>query len=116
MFLLAIKCTKITFRVLLSFTQDDANWCQALLKDELTLPFIMRTIMKSHAQRCSALSNRRVTEMTLGAETETDAHVLDHLCLALGLLTDLVQISDTAKDLTRQTRETKVFKTGCLLY
>jgi|ERR1700685_518247 hypothetical protein len=103
--LLANKCTEIAFRVMLSLTQDDAAWCQTLLEDALTLPFIMRTIMKSHAQRCSALSDRRVTGATIQAEDDNDAQILDRLCLALGLLTNLVQGSDTAKDLTRKTRK-----------
>jgi len=101
---IANKCTEIAFRVMLSLTQDDAAWCQTLLEDALTLPFIMRTIMKSHAQRCSALSDRRVTGATIQAEDDNDAQILDRLCLALGLLTNLVQGSDTAKDLTRKTR------------
>lgn len=99
----AAKCTEITFRVLLSLTQDSTSWCRALLKDDLTMPFIMRTIINSHSQRCSALSNKRITEVLL--EDDNDAQVMDRLCLALGLLTNLVQVSESAKDLTRKTRE-----------
>jgi hypothetical protein len=102
---------EMAFRVLLSLTQDDASWCQAFLEDELTLPFIMRIIMKSHAQRCSALSNRRVAEVAPQVEDDNDAQILDRLCLALGLLTNLVQISDMAKDLTRNIRKSGLL--GC---
>jgi hypothetical protein len=107
-FPLAAKCTEIVFRVLLSLTQDSTSWCQALLKDDLTMPFIMRTIMNSHSKRCSALSNKRITEVMLESEDDNDAQVLDRLCLALGLLTNLVQMSDAAKDFTRKTREAHI--------
>lgn len=41
----------------------------------------------------------------LGVEYEADARVLDRLCLALGLVTNLVQALDDANDLIRKTRE-----------
>lgn len=66
----------------------------------------MRMIMRSHSQRCSAFSNKRASEEPLAAEDDNDAQILDRLCLALGLLTNLVQVSDIAKDLMRQTRKT----------
>jgi hypothetical protein len=64
--------------------------------------------MNSHSKHCSALSNTRVTEVMLEPEDDNDAQVLDRLCLALGLLTNLVQVSDTAKDFMRKTREAQV--------
>lgn len=97
----ATKCTEITLRVLLTLTQDDADWCRALLEDDLLMPFIMRTIMKSHDQRSSALSRKHVTD----EEDDNDAQVLDRLCLALGLLTNMVQALESAKDKIRKTRK-----------
>lgn len=72
----------------------------------------MRTIMAAHRQWISSLSlskkrSRADEELEVGVEIEdeADARVLDRLCLALGLLTNLVQVLDTANDLIRKTRE-----------
>jgi len=54
----------------------------------------MRTIAKSHTQRVGSLST---TESP--AESDED---LDRLCLALGLLTNLVQCTDEAKERCRE--------------
>ena len=99
---IARKCTETTLRVLLSFTRDDADakWCHDLLDDDLLLPYIIRTIMKSHDQRLVILSNKE-----RGAEEDdNEAQILDRLCLSLGLLTNLVQASHSAKDQTRKSR------------
>lgn len=93
---------EITLRVLLSFTRNDtdAKWCQTLLHDDLLLPYITRTIMKSHDQHSVILSNKE-----RGAEEDdNEAQILDRLCLSLGLLTNLVQVSHSAKDQTRKSR------------
>jgi len=63
--------------------------------------------MKSHAKRCSVLFNRHATGAILETEDDNDAQIFDRLCLALALLTNLVQVSDAAKDYTRKTREAK---------
>jgi hypothetical protein len=56
----------------------------------------MRTIAKSHTQRVGSLSEND-TESPL--ESDED---LDRLCLALGLLTNLVQCTDEAKERCRE--------------
>ena len=56
--------------------------------------------MKTHDQRSVILSNKE-----RGAEEDdNEAQILDRLCLSLGLLTNLVQASHSAKDQTRKTR------------
>lgn len=57
--------------------------------------------MKSHDQRLVILSdNKRLVE-----EDDNEAKILDRLCLSLGLLTNLVQASHSAKDQTRKSRK-----------
>jgi hypothetical protein len=83
----------------------------------------MRTIMTAHFQcsaslsqdisaslsknlsRAGALDAEGDTEVEVEEEDEEDARVLDRLCLALGLLTNLVQVSDAANDIIRKTRK-----------
>jgi len=70
--------------------------------------------MAAHFQRSASLTKNRSragaldaegdTEVEVEEEDEEDARVLDRLCLALGLLTNLVQVSDAANDIVRKTR------------
>jgi len=61
------------------------------LDNELTVPMVVRFIVSSH---------HRIT----GTSSHEDKiHVSDRLCLALGLLTNLVQSDERAKDLIRET-------------
>lgn len=96
----AQKCTESALRVLLSLTQNDEEWCQSLIVNEMTLIFLVRTIVQSHKQR--SLPSRAMG--VLGTEDEDDAQSLDRMCLALGVLTNLVQALKTAKNLLRTTR------------
>lgn len=100
----AQKCTESALRALLSLTQDDKEWCQSLIVSEMTLLFLVRTIMQSHKQR--SLSSRAMG--VLGTEDEDDPQSLDRMCLALGVLTNLVQALKTAKNLLRKTRASAI--------
>lgn len=64
-----------------------------MLDNKLTIPMIVRFIVSSHNRIASAES------------TEDKIHVSDSLCLALGLLTNLVQVDERAKDFVRETRK-----------
>lgn len=61
---------------------------------------IVRVIGTSQQQR-SVTIKRDVTESD-NAEGEDAAQLLDRLCLALGLLTNLVQVSSTTADMVRE--------------
>ena len=63
-----------------------------MLDNELTVPMIVRFIVSSHHRIACTKSY------------EDKIHVSDRLCLALGLLTNLVQVDERAKDLVRETR------------
>lgn len=121
----ARNCMEITLRVLVSLTHADESWGRKIVDSECALGFILRIILGS----CSGLADTAVKkeekngtisgkgkgkmkeeadEHPHGKETPEDAddsaRALDTLCLALGLLTNLVQVVDGTKDLLRETR------------
>lgn len=86
------KCHESTLRVLVNLSHDNENWVGALLDNELTVLTVLRFIISSH---------HRIT----GTRSYEDKmRVSDRLCLALGLLTNLVQADERTKDLVRETR------------
>ena len=85
------KCHESALRVLVNLSHDNETWSGALLSNELTVPMIVRFIVSSH---------HRIADTEF---SEDKIHVSDRLCLALGLLTNLVQVDERAKDLVRET-------------
>ena len=85
------KCHESTLRVLVNLSHDNETWSGALLDNELTVPMVIRFIVSSHHRIASTASH------------EDKIHTSDRLCLALGLLTNLVQVDERAKDLVRGT-------------
>jgi hypothetical protein len=102
---------EMTFRVLINLSHENQFWTEILLQQELLLPLIMRTIMKSHSQRSFVKKEEEVEadNTTLPSEDDEDAQALDRLCLAFGLLTNLIQVSSKAKSLIRETRNYSFF-------
>ena len=92
------KCHESTVRVLVNLSHDNETWSGALLDNQLTVPMVVRFIVSSHLRIVGSKSY------------EDKIHVSDRLCLALGLLTNLVQVDGRAKDLIRET-----CKLGCFL-
>jgi len=74
-----------------NLSHDNETWSSALLGNELTIPMIIRFIVSSHHRIADTRSS------------EDKIHVSDRLCLALGLLTNLVQVDERAKGLVRET-------------
>lgn len=85
------KCHESALRVLVNLSHDNGTWSGALLDNELTVPMIVRFIVSSHYRISETRSH------------EDKIHVSDRLCLALGLLTNLVQADERTKDLVRET-------------
>ena len=75
----------------MNLSHDNEAWSGALLNKELTVPMIARFIVSSHHRIADTKSS------------EDEIHISDRLCLALGLLTNLVQVDERAKDLVRET-------------
>jgi len=84
-------------RITLSLTQDDQGWCQLFAENEMLLPLLMRVMLKSHKHRSLATNTTR----HVGIEDESDARILDELCLGLGVLTNLIQTLSTMKSQLR---------------
>lgn len=75
----------------MNLSHDNEAWSGTLLDNELTVPMITRFVVSSHYR-------------IAGTKSYGDKiHVSDGLCLALGLLTNLVQVDERAKDLIRET-------------
>lgn len=97
--LAARRCLESALRVLINLSHNSQPWCQSLLDEEHTIPMVIRFIVTAHQQR---YGQAEVTQGGLKPE-EKDAQAFDRLCLALGLLTNLVQVEEKAKDLSRET-------------
>ncbi|TFY75736.1 hypothetical protein EWM64_g8276 [Hericium alpestre] len=101
----ANKCMESALRVLINLSHDNATWCKLLLRQELTMPVVVSLIARSQTSR-TRRSHKDEDTPTLDddGDHEGDAQAFDRLCLALGLLTNLVQADEgSAKDLVRAT-------------
>jgi hypothetical protein len=92
---LANRCLESALRVLINLSHENPIWCQLLLYQELTIPIISSLI-------ANFLHRANDTAEETG---ERDAQAFDRLCLALGLLTNLVQVDKNSQDLCRETSE-----------
>lgn len=89
----ANHCLESALRVLINISHENPTWCQLLLRQRLMVPVISSLIAISlHAPRD-----------TNEEASERDAQAFDRLCLALGLLTNLVQVDEESKNLCRET-------------
>ncbi|KAK0214959.1 hypothetical protein IW262DRAFT_1321414 [Armillaria fumosa] len=110
------NCLDMVLRVLVSLSHRDQDWCENLLAHPTALLFIIRTIVRADRVRHEYQgtphdkTNNKVkkeeSDMELNDEETSDddtsqARVLDRLCLALGLFTNLVQQVEDAKDVLR---------------
>lgn len=100
----AQKCLESALRVLVNLTHDNAEWCNGILSSELTLPAILRLIVVSQRQRLLLVQSGTEDDSSPNqglkeAREDKAAALLDQLCLALGLFTNLVQLVEEVKDL-----------------
>ncbi|TFK71673.1 hypothetical protein BDN72DRAFT_837394 [Pluteus cervinus] len=129
----ALKCLETSLRVLVSLTHADEEWCQAVLDEENALPWIIRIISEvlrdAGAKTSGKIKQENVdTKARIKSEPTSDtdddileldddgsvvevsevkdiaAQTLDRLCLALGLLTNLVQMVENTKSLLQEIR------------
>ncbi|KAF5316194.1 hypothetical protein D9619_006277 [Psilocybe cf. subviscida] len=127
------KCLDMTLRVLVSLTHGNKRWGRTVTEGEHTMGLLLRTIYASarglQASRREDVAEQAQSPAKIKAESEdgdgdseyvaptsddeptVDAtkagpgglQYIDTLCLALGLLTNLVQIADSAKRIVRET-------------
>ncbi|KAJ7813168.1 hypothetical protein B0H14DRAFT_2854910 [Mycena olivaceomarginata] len=113
------ECSLVTLRLLVGLTHSDPVWCR-LTKDALCFGFILRATLRGHSTRLGKVKREQSAGPTNGngnaavkveedSDEESDAaktdgaeEALDTLCLALGLLTNLVQV-DEGQNTLRET-------------
>ncbi|KIM44446.1 hypothetical protein M413DRAFT_24942 [Hebeloma cylindrosporum] len=113
------KCLDTILRVLVSLTHSDEHWGRKVVRSEYGMGFLMRTLARTGREfqmsrfavkeeegvddfKCEDSADKEEEEEENGVRLES--YALDTLCLALGLLTNLVQIVEEAKDVVRKTR------------
>ncbi|KAJ7582445.1 hypothetical protein C8J56DRAFT_954755 [Mycena floridula] len=101
---LASKCTESLLRILVSLTHTDNAWCRQFLRNHLAIRFIITVVRQTDSLRSGDLvvgvkeeeedQRARVKVKKLKKRHKIDDHAqsLDLLCLALGLLINLVQV------------------------
>ncbi|KAI0659223.1 hypothetical protein C8Q70DRAFT_915843 [Cubamyces menziesii] len=90
------KCIETALRVLINLTHDDVPWCEAVLDEELSISAIMHLVVMAQRQR--RLLEKRLNADEADEDIDEDAsRWLDRMCLALGLLTNLVQAVPDAR-------------------
>ncbi|KAG6849614.1 hypothetical protein H0H93_006898 [Arthromyces matolae] len=107
----AINCMQVTFRVLVSLTHSDEIWGRKIAESESAFGFILRliahpsdgTIMKTvkKEEEAEAELNNGKGKMKAEVGSDRTTHTMDMLCLALALLTNLVQVNEGTKNLLR---------------
>ncbi|KAK7031563.1 SYF2 splicing factor-domain-containing protein [Favolaschia claudopus] len=121
----------VTLRLLVGVTHSDKMWCAKLTANDSCFGFILRTVLGGHAARLGKVKEEPDDKATVKRElsangkqngkaamkVEEDSgqepsrttakpdreEALDALCLALGVLTNLVQVNDEVKDTLRST-------------
>ncbi|KAJ7623628.1 hypothetical protein FB45DRAFT_926274 [Roridomyces roridus] len=106
------QCALIILRLIVRLTHSDQTWCAQLTKSEFCFGLILRAILRGHSMR---LGQRMVKDNGVKKE-EDDSDIeevesgdksisddgLDTLCLALGVLTNLIQLDEEVKDTLRE--------------
>ncbi|KAF7309504.1 hypothetical protein MIND_00321200 [Mycena indigotica] len=126
----ARQCTLVTLRLLVGLTHADKIWCGKVASREECLLFIMRTILRGHVDHMEKVKKHQSSKIKTEPSSSDDFPRLDNsyqeptmpkddgldaLCLALGLLTNLVQLEDEVKTTIRDiTSSTRCRPTKCL--
>ncbi|KAF9006201.1 hypothetical protein BDQ17DRAFT_1352946 [Cyathus striatus] len=114
------KCLEFALRVLVSLTHSDEKWGKKVLENEYAIGWVMRIITAAAGMSGREKVIKEEHDVKLKKEDRDDedeklheAHnergeeyiqTLDRLCLALGLLTNLVQAVSGCTDTLRETR------------
>lgn len=89
----ANRCLESAFRVLINISHANPTWSTLLVHQRLMIPVISSLIVISP----------HVPHDAIDEAGEGGAQALDRQCLALGLLTNLVQEEESSKHLCRET-------------
>ena len=118
------KCLDCTLRILVNLTHADELWGCKVVQCEYAMNFLLRIIHNAN----QTMIQRRGDKVNFKVEEEheedlddrndrslerAETRALDTLCLALGLLTNLVQVVKEAKEVVREIRMS--FHLYCLI-
>ncbi|KAL5477004.1 hypothetical protein ACEPAI_3191 [Sanghuangporus weigelae] len=87
----ATRCSELAFRILINLTNGDPIWTDAVVADPFTLPTIIRLITDAHRSLLVSSTKKRALD---SATQDVATSAMDRLCLALALLTNLLQERD----------------------
>jgi hypothetical protein len=102
-------------RILVTLTHANELWGRKVVQSEYAMNFLLRIIhnaSQSMVQRRGEMVNVKAEEeeeedlddRNDRSAERVETRALDTLCLALGLLTNLVQVVEEAKETVRETR------------
>lgn len=101
----ASECLNILLRVLVNLTHSDSNWAQSVIANDFAVAFIMRLIVTSSPEdEESQHKLERDDVPPPAASSHHQQNAWDRLCLALGLLTNLVQSVPGFKNVLHRTK------------
>ncbi|KLO12956.1 hypothetical protein SCHPADRAFT_940828 [Schizopora paradoxa] len=98
----AVRCAELAFRILINLTNGNKAWCKLVSRNPSLVPQLVRSIM-GFLQASSDAKHGKIHQK------DDQAAPFDRLCLALGVLTNVIH---EEKTLTRQLRKTK-YKPTC---
>lgn len=125
------RCLSTVLRVLVSLTHEDELWGRKVVQCEYTMSWLLRLIhrtgqevlhngiqVKTEEEEAKVEETEEAlsSDQDGAAHAQADSHELDILCLALGLLTNLIQIVDEAKVLVRDIRKCYFLSSITLLF
>ncbi|KZT20915.1 hypothetical protein NEOLEDRAFT_810139 [Neolentinus lepideus HHB14362 ss-1] len=96
----ADQTTDLALRILVNLSHSNPQICSTLLDDERTVPVVLRLVCSLHNYLESTSTEESENDEDGG---EAESEKMDRLCLALALLTNLVQGDERAKDIVRET-------------
>ena len=104
-FFKASECLNILLRVFVNLTHGDLNWAQSLIANEFAVGLIVRLIssLSSPEDEEHHDASQRSAASSSSVPDRQQQHAWDRQCLALGLLTNLVQSVPRFKNVLRRT-------------
>lgn len=101
----ASECLNILLRVLVNLTHSDSNWAQSVIANDFAVAFIMRLIVTSSPEDEESQPKLEHDDVPPpAASSHHQQNAWDRLCLALGLLTNLVQSVPGFKNVLHRTK------------
>lgn len=102
----AMEIMLSVFRLLLALTTVSPDWSIALAGTPLAVPTLVKFIVAT--RNAEARAGRGSFVVVGTEENDVVSYKFDVLCLALGVLTNLVETAEGVRDVLRETRQSSV--------